>query len=149
VVSTDDVRRQLQAAGLVSGETGTLNAGLYTPQQVSAVYDEVLRRARALLAEGRPVILDGTWRDPVRRRQARELAVETSSPIVEFVCAVPVGSAVDRVATRGPSASDATPQIAAELSDAGTDWPDAQRLDTSRPLGDTVAEAQRVCLAAI
>ena len=72
VISTDDVRRELQHAGAVAGQVGKLNGGLYTPENVSAVYDEVLRRACLLLSGGSSVILDGTWRDPRQRELARE-----------------------------------------------------------------------------
>jgi aminoglycoside phosphotransferase family enzyme len=60
VISTDDVRSDLQRAGTISGETGVLNSGLYTPENVAAVYDAVLSRARLHLSDGHSVILDGT-----------------------------------------------------------------------------------------
>ncbi len=144
ILSTDSVRGDLRESGTLRGQAGTLHAGLYTPEQVAIVYAEVLRRARLLLSEGRSVILDGTWRDPAQRRRARRLADETDSVLVEFVCTVPSESAAQRVVTRGPSDSDATPQIAAALS-GGTDWPGAHPLDTSRPLEDTVSEAHQLC----
>ena len=55
VISTDDVRRGLQHAGAITGAPGVLNAGLYTAENVSAVYDEVLRRAHLHLGGGRTV----------------------------------------------------------------------------------------------
>ena len=51
VISTDDVRRQLQQTGAITGPAGDLDAGLYAPANVSAVYDEVLRRARLLVEQ--------------------------------------------------------------------------------------------------
>lgn len=149
VISTDDVRRELLQAGAVHGRAGDLNAGLYAPENVSVVYDEVLRRAHSWLRAGHTVILDGTWRDADRRRRAHTVAAETYSSMVEFCCTVPLSEAVHRVASRGPTASDATPSITTELGDSPTEWPTAHVLDTSRPLADTVAEAQRVCLDAV
>lgn len=145
VVSTDEVRRELRESGALTGAPGALDAGLYAPEQVAVVYDEVLRRARDLLALGWPVILDGTWRDANHRRLAREVAHETGSEVTELVCGAPVDAAVRRVAGRGPSVSDATPEIAAALGDAGSDWPQAHRLDTTRPVEETIAEAQQQC----
>lgn len=145
VVSTDEVRRELQASGMLSGAAGALDSGLYAPERVAVVYDEVLRRARDLLASGWPVILDGTWRDVAHRGCARQIAHETASEIVEFVCGAPVDTAARRVAARGPSASDATPEIAAALGDAGADWPQAHRLDTTRPLEESITAAQHLC----
>ncbi|MEW5808777.1 MAG: AAA family ATPase [Actinomycetota bacterium] len=147
VISTDEVRRQLRDAGALAGQAGELNAGLYAPAQVAAVYDEVLRRARESLELGWPVILDGTWRDGAHRQRARDIARETKSEVTEFVCGAPVASAVQRIAQRGPSASDATPEIATALGGAVEDWPQAHRLDTTRPVEDSVAEAQRRCCA--
>jgi uncharacterized protein len=149
VISTDDVRRELLRDGVVGGRAGDLNTGLYAPEYVSAVYDEVLRRAGTSLAAGHSVILDGTWRDADHRHRAHALAAKTHSSIVEFCCTLPVSEAARRVASRGATTSDATPSIATELGGAVTEWPTAHALDTSRPPADTVAEAQRVCLAAV
>ncbi len=90
VISTDDVRQELQRSGAIAGRVGDLNAGLYAPENVSAVYEEVLRRARSLLSNGSAVILDGTWRDAHQRQRARTVATETASPVVEFECSVPL-----------------------------------------------------------
>ena len=68
VISTDDVRRELQQSGVIAGRVGDLDAGLYAPENVSVVYREVLQRARPRLDAGRTVILDGTWRDAVTAR---------------------------------------------------------------------------------
>ncbi len=148
VISTDEVRRELQSSGVITGPAGELDAGLYSPQNVSIVYDEVLRRARALLCTGSPVILDGTWRDAKQRSRARGLANQTFSPIVEFVCTLPLGEAMERIATRGPSASDATPQIATSLGEQDLEL-DTFAIDTARPLTESVAEAQRICCLTI
>src|SRR5699024_5502320 len=84
VISTDDVRRELLQAGTISGAAGVLDAGLYTAENVAAVYDEILRRAQLLLSGGRSVILDGTWRDQRRRDRARRLADESVAAMVQL-----------------------------------------------------------------
>lgn len=148
VISTDDVRRELQQSGVIAGRVGDLDDGLYAAANVARVYDELLRRAGALLSTGTTVILDGSWRDARQRERAHRLAVTTSSPVVDFTCSLPVREAAERVAARGPSASDATPEIAAALGEsagAGRSYP----IDTARPLPDSVAEAQRICCFAI
>ena len=149
VLSTDDVRRELQLAGVIEGRAGNLNTGLYAPENVSTVYDEVLRRAQQLLAAGSPVILDGTWRDAHQRERTRTVASETASVMVEFECAVPLSQASERIVMRGPSASDATPQIAAALAGLDAEPRDGFAIDTSRPIAESVAEAQRICCLAI
>lgn len=149
VISTDDVRRQLCDAGVISGEAGQLDAGLYAPENVATVYDEVLRRALHWLGRGHSVILDGTWRDVTYRELARELAHRTSSPLVEFNCAVPVAEASARIRCRPESNSDATPDIAAALAADPSGRHGVHVLDTGRPLSDSVKEAQQICRQAV
>ncbi|WP_101949612.1 AAA family ATPase [Mycobacterium sp. 3519A] len=143
VISTDDVRRELQHSGVISGQAGTLHDGLYTPENVAIVYDEVLRRARQSLANGRSTILDGTWRDSRQRDRARELARAMAASISEFTCSVPTSVASERIEKRPTSTSDATPQIAVALVDPETAASEGIHIDTSRPLSESVAEAQR------
>ncbi len=147
VISTDEVRRELQQSGAIAGRVGDLNAGLYAPGNVSIVYEEVIRRAQQLLYTGSSVILDGTWRDVHQRERARSVAAETASPIIEFECSLPLSEAAERIATRGASTSDATQEIATALAEGDTGR--GHRIDTDRPLSDSVAEAQRICCLAI
>lgn len=144
VISTDDVRRELQAAGVVSGTAGEPESGLYSAENVAAVYDAVLQRARHHLVGGESVILDATWRDAHQRERARGLAAETQAAVVELSCSVPVRDAAVRVENRGPTSSDATPEIAARLAHPDGAWPDAHRIDTGRPLAESVAEASGI-----
>ena len=147
VISTDVVRRELEQQGVIRGTVGELNTGLYTPENVSRVYEEVLRRARPLLAYGRSVILDGTWGDPLQRERARQLATETATTTTEFMCEVQDATASERIQRRTGSTSDATPAIAVALTQRnGESF--GHRIDTSRPLADSVAEAQKLCCPA-
>jgi hypothetical protein len=116
---------------------------------VAAVYDTVLHRASALLAAGQSVILDGTWRDERHRQRAHDVADQNSCPTVELACTVSLDVAEERIAGRRNSTSDATPRIAEAISDADGAWSGAHRIDTSGPLGDSVAEAQERCCLAI
>ncbi len=153
VISTDDVRRQLQQAKAIAGTPGVLDAGLYTPEKVAAVYDEVLRRAEEMLSRGSSVVLDGTWRDAHQRERARRLGDQTSSSIVELTCSVPLSKASARIESRGETTSDATPQIAVAMADQVDQVDDSRDdgylIDTSRPLADSVAEAQQLCCLAV
>jgi aminoglycoside phosphotransferase family enzyme/predicted kinase len=144
VISTDDVRRELQQHGVIDGEAGVLGAGLYRPDNVAAVYHDVIRRARLSLTAGRPVILDGTWRDPRQRRLAHELAAQTASTLLEIVCWTSMDAAVDRVRGRPPGASDATPQIARELAVRDDAWDTAHPVDTGQALKDCTRQAEKL-----
>ncbi|WP_409426291.1 nucleoside monophosphate kinase [Mycobacterium sp. SMC-11] len=149
VVSTDDVRKELHESGQLSGEAGSLGTGLYAPANVAAVYQTILHRAGRHLAGGQSVILDGTWRDAQVRAQARRLAADKHAATTEIQCVVPVDVAADRIRSRAPGNSDATPQIAAALAAQDVDWDTAHRVDTAQPLDDCVREAQELWRAAI
>jgi uncharacterized protein len=149
VISTDDVRRELLAAGELEGDPGSYNTGLYDPDQVAAVYAAVLRRAGLLLAGGQSVILDGTWRAPEHRAQARELASREHCPTVELACTLPLEEAAARIVARVDTTSDATPGIASAIAGEEHAWEGAHYIDTSRPLGDSLAEAHELCCLAI
>ncbi|MGO9102421.1 MAG: AAA family ATPase [Mycobacterium sp.] len=145
VISTDEVRRALQNSGAIVGAAGVLNVGLYSDANVAAVYDEVIRRAHVHLASGRSVILDGTWRDPSSRNQVRQLAIQMHSTVVELKCEASLSTAARRVAARPAGGlSDATPEIATVLADGGQQWPEADHIDTSQPLSQSVCAAEKL-----
>jgi aminoglycoside phosphotransferase family enzyme/predicted kinase len=149
VVSTDEVRRDMQASGAIAGTPGELDAGLYSVDNVAAVYDEVLRRAHLHLANGESVILDGTWRDPRRREQVRQLAAKTHSFVLELRCEAAADTAARRVAARSTDhMSDATPEIARALAERGG-WAEAHPIDTSRPPSESVRAAAELWRAAV
>lgn len=144
VISTDEVRRAMQNSGDIRGQTGVFNTGLYSDENIAAVYGEVLRRAQIELANGRSVILDGTWRDPHRREQVRQLASQTHSADIALTCETSVSTAAGRVAARpAGGSSDATPEIATALADS-QQWPEAHHVDTSRPLSESVRAAEEL-----
>lgn len=141
VISTDDVRRELRESGVISGEPGVLDQGLYSRDNVVTVYEAALRRARPLLRDGKSVILDGTWRDPHMRAHAQRLASETHSAIVELMCSATDDAAAGRIKTRRPGNSEATPEIAAALAAQRAGWNTAHRIDTSQPPERSATEA--------
>ena len=149
VISTDDTRRKLQEAGCLSGAAGDLDKGLYSRENVTKVYDEVLRQAELLLRRGTSVILDGTWRDERHRESARKLAADNAVPLVELTCSLPLEVAAARIEDRAESSSDATPRIAAALAANRSSSSGEHHIDTRRPLADSVAEAHRICCLAI
>jgi uncharacterized protein len=144
VISTDDVRRELRQANVLSGDAGVLGRGLYSPENVDAVYEEVIRRARELLANGRSVILDATWRSARHRRLAEELAIETQSALLEIACTTSADIAADRVRYRPPGSSDATGQIARALAGGDGEWITAYAIDTTREPSESTNEAEKL-----
>ncbi|WP_293344662.1 bifunctional aminoglycoside phosphotransferase/ATP-binding protein [Mycobacterium sp.] len=144
VISTDDIRRELRDSGVISGGSGVLDSGLYCPDNVAAVYEAVLHRARLLLGNGRSVILDGTWRDPEMRARASRLAGQTHSAMVELMCSTSGDVAADRIVTRRPGNSEVTPEIAEALAARHSGWQTAHVIDTSTDPAQVLREAGEV-----
>ncbi|TGD87939.1 hypothetical protein BayCH28_08995 [Mycolicibacterium sp. CH28] len=145
VISTDDVRAEMVRLGEIGGTAGVLDEGLYTPENIDAVYQGVLRRAHLSLCEGRTVVLDGTWLEGRHRESARRQAADSAAQLVEFACIAPLDATVARIRTRTRTASQVTPEIATALADrAEGTWPGAYPIDTTRPLADSVAQAQEI-----
>ncbi|MDC9004208.1 AAA family ATPase [Mycobacterium marinum] len=149
VISTDDVRKELRDRGDIHGESGVLDEGLYTRDNVTVVYDLVLSRARRCLQEGRSVILDGTWRDPQSRARAHQLGGQTHAALVELLCTLPVDMAADRIITRAPGNSEVTAEIAATMAAQHAGWDTALPMDTSRPIEFSLNEAHDAWCRAI
>jgi aminoglycoside phosphotransferase family enzyme/predicted kinase len=150
VISTDDVRADMARRGEIVGTAGVLDQGLYTPENVDAVYEGVLRRAHLGLCEGRSVIVDGTWQHPHHRELARRMAADAGVVLVEFLCAATLDTAVARVRGRTESTSQVTPDIVTAL--AGTaehNWAGVHRIDTIKPVAEAVSHARDICSAAV
>jgi uncharacterized protein len=83
-------------------------AGAYDPAVTERVYAELLRRAGIVLASGRPVILDASFRTEALRRRARELAASRGVPFRFVECRTSREVCLARLAERErrPSVSD-------------------------------------------
>ncbi len=150
VISTDDVRAEMVRLGEIAGTPGVLDEGLYTGENIDAVYDGVLRRAHLSLCEGRSVVLDGTWQDPRHRALARSMAADSGAVEIEFACTAPLDATVARVKDRVQTTSQVTPEITVALADRGDDvWPDAHPIDTTGPQADSLAQAKEICALAL
>ena len=146
VVSTDDVRSEMTSRGEITGAPGALGEGLYSTENIDAVYAAVLRKAHLHLCEGRSVIVDGTWTEPRHREQARAVAEQTSAAVAEIVCAAKLETSVARIRSRTTTTSQATPEIATALAGREhRDWPTAHRVDTTGPLAESVAQGLQIC----
>ncbi|WP_370508028.1 AAA family ATPase [Mycobacterium sp. SA01] len=150
VISTDDVRADMVRRGEIAGVPGVLDDGLYSRENVGAVYDSVLRQAHLKLCEGRSVVLDGTWLDHRHRELARRVAADSGAVEIEFACTAPLDATVTRVSERTQTTSQVTPEIAVALADRGDDaWTDAHRVDTTGPQAHSVARAKEICVLAV
>jgi hypothetical protein len=67
------------------------------------------------------------------------------STVVELKCEASLSTAARRVAARPAGGlSDATPEIATVLADGGQQWPEADHIDTSQPLSQSVCAAEKL-----
>lgn len=134
VLRSDEVRREVTGGAAGAPRAVGYAEGIYSSGATADTYSELVRRSRALLARGGSVILDASWSDGRRREAAALAAVDTASDLVELRCTVPAATASGRMirrATRGDDASEATPEIAAQMARHVDAWPRAVRLDTS------------------
>ena len=119
--------------------------GAYDPHFTEDVYAEVLRRADVVLASGRPVVLDASFRSPAMRRAARVLAVRHDVPFRLVECHAPVEVCRARLEerARGTSVSDGRLAIFDDFCarfEAMTELRADEHLvlDTTRPLDETM-----------
>lgn len=143
LISSDRVRADSRARGVVTGDGGEYNRGAYTPDAREHVYTIMRAEAQTLLATGRSVILDASWIDAAQRRRAARVASDTSADLIEIYCTAPQSVARARISARTGSESEATPAIADAMAQDRAPWPGALVLDTTAPLERTAATALR------
>ncbi|MEM9561695.1 MAG: AAA family ATPase [Actinomycetota bacterium] len=147
----DEVRKQLAGLSTDDHAPAPPGQGLYRPEFRDRVYDELLRQAALLLERGESVVLDATWSTGHRRARARELAGRTAATRCEIECRAPLDVARERIARRLASLvdpSDATPAIADHIASEFEAWSEADVVDTSSSIADSIAEACRFVVGA-
>ena len=146
VLRSDEIRKDIAGLGHSTRASAALGEGLYRPEMTDATYDALLERTRTALELGESVILDASWSAEHHRQAARSVASATASDLVEFRCIAPVAVTQRRIIDRlavGGDASDATPALAALMTERFESWPGSVPIDTTRPLEDCVAQAVR------
>ncbi len=113
VVDADRTRKHLAHAAATQRLGGAAFAGDYAPAATQRVYDEVFRRADAVLGSGRPVVIDASFRSRAERSRARELAARHGVPFVFVECHAPEHICRARLHKRQerPSVSDGRLEI--------------------------------------
>jgi aminoglycoside phosphotransferase family enzyme/predicted kinase len=144
VLRSDEVRKDLAGVGHAPRKPENYGEGLYDERATAVTYNALLERARSLLELGEPVILDASWSTNHWRENARAVARETSSDLVELRCDAPVDVAAERLGARaraGVDPSDATSEIAARMTATTDPWSTATTIDTSTGPDEAVAAA--------
>lgn len=112
-INTDRVRKHMLGAKPTDKLYDGSWSGAYDPAFTERVYAEVRRFASAVVASGRPVILDASFRSASMRADARALARSLGVPFVFVECRADpdVCRARLRERAKGPSVSDGRLEI--------------------------------------
>lgn len=113
IVDADRTRKHMIGLSPTSHATAQAWSGAYDPAFSARVYAEVLHRAGAVLASGRPVIVDASFRTAAARAAARALASEHNVRFRLIECVAPAELCRARLEERTftTSVSDATPEV--------------------------------------
>lgn len=150
VVDSDRTRKHLVGVAAIEPLHHPAFQGAYTPEWSEKTYGELLRRAAAVLASDRPVVLDASFRSRGQRAAARELATRHGVPFHFVECRAEPGLCEERLRRRQRerAVSDGRLEIfhdflarwepVAELAPA-----EHLPLDTSQPLADSLEALAR------
>ncbi len=141
LLSSDELRKDLARLPHRTRAIAPLDGGIYAPALTHATYRELLRRAKLLLELGESVVIDATWSDARQRAAAAQIALDTSSDLIELRCEAAPDVVERRLRTRAPGASDATPELARAIAARADAWPEAVTLDTGDGLQETLRAA--------
>jgi aminoglycoside phosphotransferase family enzyme/predicted kinase len=144
LIRSDELRKEL--AGLRSDQPApaAFGEGLYREEATAATYAEMLHRTEVAVALGESVVLDASWTAERHRTAARSIADRTATDLVEIQCSAPPDITALRMRRRlgaGGDPSDATPEIAAQMSLTQDLWPTAAVVDTSSGPDETLEVA--------
>lgn len=140
IVESDRTRKHLAGVAPTASLGSAAFAGSYSAEFTERVYKELLGRADAVLASGRPAVLDANFPTARHREQARALARARGVPFRFVECQAPPALCLERLRRREsqPGISDARAGIFEELRaryEPVRELAEDERLrvDTSRP----------------
>ena len=118
VVDADRVRKHMLGMRPTEHAQDDAWKGAYDPSFTEDVYGEVLRRASVVLASGRPVIVDASFRSVQLRQAARSLAEKHGVPFQFIECRATADTCRARLVerARGESVSDGRLAVFEEFS---------------------------------
>lgn len=150
VIDADRTRKYMLGLGptVHAASAGAWQGG-YDPKFSVRVYRELIQRADAVLASGRSVVLDASFRTKEARALARELARKHGARFHLFECVAPLDVCRARLATRdrATNVSDATPAVLDDFAaryEPITELSPGEhvRIDTSASVEDALARVR-------
>ena len=141
VLGSDRTRKQLLGRKATEPLAGGTWSGAYSESATEAVYAELWRLADIVLASGRPVVIDASFRAAQMRDAARSLAARHGVPFMLVECTAPRELIWKRLAAResaGAHESDARTDLLEEFERHFEPLDELQpsehiRVETSRP----------------
>jgi aminoglycoside phosphotransferase family enzyme/predicted kinase len=146
VLVADRVRKELLGVPLTQPLHSAPFQGAYDEVTSARVYDELLRRADDVLASGRSVVLDASFRSRAHREQVLALAERHGVRGMFVECRCSEAAVHERLRTRAlaPSVSDGRSEIERSFQQSfePLELPAEAHcvIDTERPLADNVAQ---------
>jgi aminoglycoside phosphotransferase family enzyme/predicted kinase len=89
IVDADRTRKSMLGKAATERIDDAAWSGAYDPVFTESVYEEVLRRADAVIRSGRPVVIDASFRSPAMRASARAIARKHGVPFHFIECRAP------------------------------------------------------------
>lgn len=105
IVASDPTRKHLLDVAPTEPVHDPAFDGAYSEALTDQVYEEMMRRAAVVLASGRPVIFDASFRSQGSRQQARALAARFDVPFYFIECQVAPAVARQRLRRRAEERS--------------------------------------------
>jgi hypothetical protein len=149
VIDADRTRKAMLGVPVTRHLDEAAWTGAYDPGVTDKVYAEVMRRAAVVLASGRPVILDASFRSASMRAAARELARRHGVPFRFVECRADPEVCRARVVGRARGVSDGRIEIF-DAFRARFEPPDELDrsehvvIDTGRPLAESISALRNV-----
>jgi predicted kinase len=147
VVDADRTRKHLAGVAPEQPLPEAPFAGFYSPEFTRKVYAELCRRGSAVLASGRPVILDASFRARAHRSEAMRLARKTGVPFLFIECRASEALCRERLREREKTRAVSDGRIEV-FGDFARSWetvdeldaPEHLVLDTSEPVAASLAK---------
>jgi len=145
VLSSDRTRKHLMGSAPTQSMRSEAWSGPYSPGTTDAVYGELWSAADTIVASGRPVVIDASFRAAALRTAARGVAAKRGVPFTMVECVAPRALLLERLAKReagGAHESDARSDLLDEFEarfEPIEEFPEEEhvRLDTSGAPDDT------------
>jgi aminoglycoside phosphotransferase family enzyme/predicted kinase len=146
VISSDRTRKHLLGVPAEQSLAEQAFTGAYSSERSQELYAELMRRASVVLASGRAVIVDASFRSAGQRAQLRSLARQHDVPLLFAECRCREETARERLRARAnkPNVSDARLELFADFArnfEPVTEFPADQHMviDTERPLAHALS----------